>query len=153
MAIEKLLADKDIALDSRKYTMDEDFIKSNLASIDNIDEVFVTREDKDYAIQMMLSKINYLRRIKSTNTKNFKQVGYILLSGNSRTLFFLHPSDSIKKKRSQDFYSSTQSLMIRSHGRCRPCEMYHAIDDTYLRTNSTSIKGRAIIAIVALIGR
>lgn len=120
MAIEKLLADKDIALDSRKYTMDEDFIKSNLASIDNIDEVFVTREDKDYAIQMMLSKINYLRRIKSTNTKNFKQVGYILLSGNSRTLIFLHPSDSIKKKRSQDFYSSTQSLMIRSHGRSDP---------------------------------
>ena len=53
--------------------MDEDFIKSNLASIENIDEVFVTREDKDYAIQMMLSKINYLRRIKSTNTKNFKR--------------------------------------------------------------------------------
>ena len=86
-AFEKLLADKGIILDSRKYTMDEDFIKSNLASIENIDEVFVTREDKDYAIQMMLSKINYLRRIKSTNTKNFKQVGYILLSGNSRTLF------------------------------------------------------------------
>ena len=84
---EKLLADKGIILDSRKYTMDEDFIKSNLASIENIDEVFVTRKDKDYAIQMMLSKINYLRRIKSTNTKNFKQVGYILLSGNSRTLF------------------------------------------------------------------
>ena len=91
-AFEKLLADKDIALDSRKYTMDEDFIKSNLASIDNIDEVFVTREDKDYAIQMMLSKINYLRRIKSTNTKNFKQVGYILLSGNSRTLFLSRQS-------------------------------------------------------------
>ena len=91
-AFEKLLAEKDIALDSRKYTMDEDFIKSNLASIDNIDEVFVTREDKDYAIQMMLSKINYLRRIKSTNTKNFKQVGYILLSGNSRTLFLSRQS-------------------------------------------------------------
>lgn len=65
----------------------------------------------------------------------------------------LHPSDSIKKKRSQDFYSSTQSLMIRSHGRCRPCKMYKAISRSYLRKNSTSIKGRAIIAIVALIGR
>lgn len=85
-AFEKMLREKDIILDDRKYNIDEDFIKSNLASIDNMDEINVNREDKDYAIQMMLSKINYLRQIKSTNSRNFKQVGYILLSGNTRTL-------------------------------------------------------------------
>lgn len=85
-AFEKMLREKDIILDDRKYNIDEDFIKSNLASIDNMNEINVNREDKDYAIQMMLSKINYLRQIKATNYRNFKQVGYILLSGNTRTL-------------------------------------------------------------------
>lgn len=86
-AFEKMLAEKDIILDNRKYDTDSDnFIKCNLASIEYLNEVLVNKEDKDYAIQMMLSKINYLRHIKATNSKNFKQVGYILLSGNSRTL-------------------------------------------------------------------